>query len=309
MKLLKTSNELISHMEHKGIKFDIASKKDAELFLQDHNYYMKLASYRANYDKYTDNDTGNNTDNGKYINLDFAYLQELSTIDMHFRYLILQMCLDIEHALKTRLLKDIEDNSKEDGYDIIRRFFTKYERSCKDINKHKSSEYCRELIEKYYPYFPAWVFVELISFGDMVKLYEFYNKRYPKRLKDGELLYSIRDLRNATAHNNCLINKLKKGSNKPSVKIIKFVSQISGIGKSMRTNKLSNKFLYDFISLLYVYNEFINVEAIKNKRFKQLQEFFSNRVIRNKTYFYKNECIKTAYLFLKKIVDYMNESC
>lgn len=247
---------------------------------------MKLASYRANYEK--------RKSNGEYINLDFAYLQELSTIDMHLRYSILQMCLDVEHALKTRLLKDIEDNPEEDGYDIIRRFITKYERSCQNIQKHKSSEYCRELIEKYYPYFPAWVFVELISFGDMVKLYEYYSERYPGRLKDSELLYSIRDLRNATAHSNCLINKLQKGTNKPSVKIIKFVSNIDGIGTSMRTNKLSNKFLYDFISLLYVYNEFINVNIVKEKRFKQIQEFIDGRVIKNSEYFEKNECIKTA---------------
>ena len=148
MKLLKTSDELISHMKIKGIKFDIAKEEDAKVFLQNNNYYMKLASYRANYDK--------RKSNGEYINLDFAYLQELSTIDMHLRYLILQMCLDVEHALKTRLLKDIEDNPEEDGYDIIRRFVTKYERSCQNIQKHKSSEYCRELIEKYYPYFLAW---------------------------------------------------------------------------------------------------------------------------------------------------------
>ena len=159
------------------------------------------------------------------------------------------------------MLKDIEDNSEEDGYDIIRRFVTKYERSCRNIQKHKSSEYCRELIEKYYPYFPAWVFVELISFGDLVKLYEYYIERYPGRLKDSELLYSIRDLRNATAHSNCLINKLQKGTNKPSVKIIKFVSNIDG------------------------------------------------RAVKNKEYFEKNECIKTAYFFVKKVVDYINEAC
>lgn len=299
MKVLKTSDELISHMKTKGIKFDITTEENAKIFLQNNNYYMKLASYRANYDK---------RKNGEYINLDFAYLQELSTIDMHLRYLILQMCLDIEHALKIKLLKDIEDNPDEDGYDIIRRFITIYERSCQNIQKHKSSEYCRELIEKYYPYFPVWVFVELISFGDMVKLYEYYNKRYPGRLKDGELLYSIRDLRNATAHSNCLINKLQKGTNKPSVKIIKFVSNINGIGSSMRTSKLSNKFLYDFTTLLYVYNEYINSEVVKERRFKQLQEFMDGRVVKKKEYFEKNEGIKTAYRFIKKIVDSMNES-
>lgn len=292
MKLLKTSDELISHMKTKGIKFNIVNEEDAKLFLQNNNYYMKLASYRANYDKRKIND--------EYINLDFAYLQELSTIDMHLRYLILQMCLDVEHALKTRLLKDIEDNPEEDGYDIIRRFITKYERSCQNIQKHKSSEYCRKLIDKYYPYFPAWVFVELISFGDMVKLYEYYIERYPGRLKDSELLYSVRDLRNAAAHSNCLINRLQRGNNKPSVKIVKFVSKIDGIGASMRTNKLSNKFLYDFVSLLYVYNEFINVNVVKEKRFKQMKEFIDGRMVKNKEYFDKNECIKTAYTFVKK---------
>lgn len=301
MKLLKTSDELITHMKIKGIKFDIVKEEEAKQFLQNNNYYMKLASYRANYDK--------RRIDGTYINLDFAYLQELSTIDMHLRYLILQMCLDIEHALKTRLLKDIEDNSEEDGYDIIRRFVTKYERSYQNIQKHKSSEYCRELIEKYYPYFPAWVFVELISFGNMVKLYEYYIDRYPGRFRDSELLYSIRDLRNATAHSNCLINKLQKGTNKPSVKIVRFVSGIDGIGTAMRTSKLSNKFLYDFVSLLYVYNKFINVDVVKKKRFKQVQEFINVRAVKNKDYFDKNNCIKTAYIFVKKIVDYINKTC
>ncbi|MCI9595766.1 MAG: Abi family protein [Firmicutes bacterium] len=66
----------------------------------------------------------------------------------------------------------------------MRRFIAKYERNCQNIQKRKSIEYCRELMEKYYPYFPAWVFVELISFGDMVKLYEYYCLRCPGRLKD-----------------------------------------------------------------------------------------------------------------------------
>lgn len=110
-----------------------------------------------------------------------------------------------------------------------------------------------------------------------------------------------------TAHSNCLINRLQKGTNKPSVKIVKFVSQIDGIGASMRTTKLSNKFLCDFTTLLYVYNEFIVSDVMKRKRFEQLQDFIDGRAIRNKNYFEKNECIKTAYTFVKKTVDYVNK--
>ena len=302
MKLLKTSDELIAHMKTRGIKFGIVNEKDAKLFLEKDNYYMKLASYRKNYDKAINGEM-----DGKYIKLEFAYLQELSIIDTYLRRLVLQMCLDIEHALKITIMQDIESNEQEDGYDIIRRFVTKYDRCCRNIQNHKSSNYCRGLIDKYYPYFPVWVFIELASFGDIVKLYEFYCERYPKRLKEGKLLCAVRDLRNATAHSNCLINQLHKEHNVPSAKISKFVSQIAGIGKAMRQTKLSNKFLCDFTTLLYVYREFIESEDVQIRGFADIQNLLNNRVIQNKEYFNKNTCIKSAYEFAKKIVDHMNE--
>ena len=109
MKQIKTTAELISHMEEKGIRFNIISKADAEKFLEMNNYYMKLASYRANYDKYP----SGHVNEGKYKALEFAYLKELSLIDMHLRYLILDMTLDIEHFIKVKLI-DIYDESKFD---------------------------------------------------------------------------------------------------------------------------------------------------------------------------------------------------
>ena len=112
MKRLLTTDQLITHMKSKGITFNIISESDAKVFLQENNYYMKLASYRENYSKYS---VGKKA--GQYINLDFAYLKELSTFDMHLRYLIIQMCLDLEHALKVSLLTHVEKNPKEDGYE------------------------------------------------------------------------------------------------------------------------------------------------------------------------------------------------
>ena len=73
MKQLLTTDELIAHMKQKGITFQITSEQNAQNFLSQNNYYMKLASYRENYPKYT-----SGTKTGQYINLDFAYLQELS---------------------------------------------------------------------------------------------------------------------------------------------------------------------------------------------------------------------------------------
>ena len=113
MKKSLSYNEQIEHMKNKGITFNIIAENEAKDFLINNNYFLKLYAYRKNYYK---------TKDGKYINLDFAYLKELSTIDMHLRYLIVEMCLDIEHAIKVKLLNKVQQVSNEDGYNIVKNF-------------------------------------------------------------------------------------------------------------------------------------------------------------------------------------------
>lgn len=306
MKPLLTSDELIEHMLNKGISFNIDSTDDAKNFLENNNYYMKLASYRANYKK---RPTGAKA--GQYIGLDFAYLRELSTLDMHLRYISFQMALDIEHYMKVRLLKEIEANSDEDGYKLIQKFIAKDKnfRILKTIQGHKASAYCKDLINKYYPYFPAWVFVELISFGDFAFLCEFYFELYGVEIGDRILLNSVTDIRNACAHSNCLINNLIPGNNKAHNSVVDRVKKVTSISENSRDKKLSNKCIYDFVCLLYAYDEIVTSETAKRKRYAELVDLFEGRLVKHKEWFSNNNTIASSYSFVKKILDTLADKC
>ena len=309
MKPLLTAEQLIVHMKSKGITFNIICENDAKNFLQKNNYYMKLASYRENYPKYL---SGSKT--GQYINLDFAYLKELSTIDMHLRYLIIQMCLDLEHALKVSLLVHIENNPVEDGYELIRKFigytnkngYAQNEYILKKIRNHKSSDYCRDLIEKYYPYFPVWVFVELISFGDLAYLVAFYDELYSDTIVNNKFMNIVRDIRNAAAHSNCLINKifdpLNPGQQIDST-ISTYVKSIENISPAARTKNLKYRIVYNFIVLLYVYDTVVPDGIAKQKRHNDLKNLINTRMSAHKDYFRSNNKLTGVYKFVKKVVD------
>lgn len=208
MKKLLNYDELVQHMKDKGIKFEIVSENEALEFLKNHNYYMKLSSYRFNYQKHG----AGHQKEGQYLNLDFAYLQKLSTLDMYLRREVEQMCLDIEHAIKVRLIDEVTRNSQENGYELVKNYFSEEDpdlRLLKNIRKNKAGEYCKDLFNKYYPYFPIWALVELITFGDLLHICRYYDKKYGTCiLLDNKFMNIVRDFRNALAHNNCLMNKM-----------------------------------------------------------------------------------------------------
>lgn len=302
MKQLLSIDELIQHMKNRGITFNEISENDAKQFLQNNNYYMKLAAYRANYDKC---DTGKRQ--GQYKKLDFGYLKELSTIDMYLRYIVMDMCLDIEHVIKVRLIKNITNNPSEDGYDIVRKFIAQDDnlRILKNIRSHKSGEYCKDLIEKYYPYFQVWVFVELISFGDLLYFCSFYEKIYGVQIINNKLMNTVRDVRNAAAHSNCLLNKMTEkidSTKQVNNEISSFIIGMKNISKTSRVNNLSYKFTNSFVTVLYVYDSLMN-EIPKQKRYKEIQEFMNGRVVKNKQFFQSNSKIVGVYNFHKKVID------
>ena len=266
------------------------------------SYFPDFSAYVGNYDKC---DTGKRQ--GQYKKLDFGYLKELSTIDMYLRYIVMDMCLDIEHVIKVRLIKNITNNPSEDGYDIVRKFIAQDDnlRILKNIRSHKSGEYCKDLIEKYYPYFPVWVFVELISFGDLLYFCSFYEKIYGVQIINNKLMNTVRDVRNAAAHSNCLLNKMTEkidSTKQVNNEISSFIIGMKNISKTSRVNNLSYKFTNSFVTVLYVYDSLMN-EIPKQKRYKEIQEFMNGRVVKNKQFFQSNSKIVVVYNFHKKVID------
>lgn len=288
-------------MESKGITFHLISRTEAQQFLQRNNYYFKLASYRANYAK---RQRGNRA--GQYLNLDFAYLKELSTIDMHLRYLILQMCLDIEHHVKLMLIQDIENNPDEDGYNIVEAFDPDKTKRAGILRRAKNS-YARDLICKYKDTlnYPVWTLCELIDFGSLYALYKTYRERYPQRkqLPKYSLLNPIRNLRNAAAHSNCLIYKLRVPKNHGNVSDInQIISSIPTIRKSMRAQYLSIVPIHDFVVLLYWYSTYVKSPGLLHRRKQELYYLFFHRMKEHYSYFTNNQYIQNSYLFCSRLV-------
>lgn len=311
-----SAERLVAKMKNeKGITFEHMSEEDAVYFLKRKNNYYRLAAYRKNYDKRL-----NGENKGTYIGLDFAYLVDLSIIDMHLRNMIFQMCLDVEHDLKVQLLNDITANPDEDGYDIIISFISDNEFLKEEIYKKRFSTYVGDLINKFFTFethknannkdiiddvdirCPIWAFVEIISFGTFINLYDYYYDLNAPVQK--QLLNPIKSLRNACAHNNCIINNLRRGTTRPTRKVSQFVSSIPDIRSDARRKYLSSQPIFEFCSLLFVYDSVVS-ENIKKHRYTELSSLISERMLKHSDYYSNQQLLSSAYDFIRKITEFL----
>lgn len=304
-KRLFSPDELIAHLDAKGVTFQHMTREEARDFLENHNYFFKLYSYRANYEKAADGPR-----RGQYIHLDFSYLRELSTLDCHLRYLIVEMCLTLEHALKVMLLRDIEDNPAEDGYRIVDAWNRQPDGTLRltKIESRMRTSYCHDLIRKNHGYeYPIWVVCELISFGDLCKLLKLYRQMYPGRLTiNPNLLFNVRSLRNSAAHSNCLLYNLRPASNSRTKEtgdvIYKEIAKIHRISPRTRRDKLANHPVHDFCVLLYLFFRVVRSEPIKKKAYHDLIQLFVYRMRRHPEYFKSNSLICGTYRFMIYVI-------
>ncbi len=306
----------INKMKSSGIKFIIVSEESAKEFISNNTYYFKIKAFQKNYIK---------NGKGAYVNLDFAYLKDFSTIDMRFRKLVLSMVLSIEHSMKIKLNNDISNNPSEDGYSIVNGFFNQkeYQYIVKSIHTKIHSTYAGELVKKYGSYTfdpssdtpyrfecPFWILLEVLSFGDFIKFYNFYYERNKVDNPLKEILFPVRCLRNAAAHNNCVLNSLKKSDHldfKVNKEVSSYVSKIKSISKSSRCNCMSVPALHDFAALLMVYLNIVGSEAALKHATEDLKEFLE-RFHRHFDYYSSNVDITKTYTFFQKLIDNFEKS-
>lgn len=314
-KIKLSVEQQIEDMISKNVKFEILGVEEAKRFLKYNNYYFKIKSYARNYNF--------DSRKKKYFNLDFAYLVELSKLDVYIRRIILELSLDVEHYLKVRLMNDLSNKNEEDGYNIVELFLQYHPNAKADImQKANKYSFCSDLAEKHLNEFneteklALWSIVELLSFGNFMELYELYYQIYPS-FNYTPYLKSIKFIRNAAAHNNCILSSIKK---RPSVKKFSKTKQLANMmGKTSglkelenRDGMLKNPIIHDFVTLLFVYNDIMKVSATKKIRNKKMHdiriEFCSEdgRFRKHKDYFQKNPYIIAAYEFVCHIIEYID---
>lgn len=309
MKKKITIDDQIQHMKSKGIKFTIMSEDDAKDFLSQNTYYFKFKSYGKAFEK----------NKGTFVNLDFAYIVELSKLDAHLRSFIIQLSLDTEHLLKAELIKDITENKYADGYTICKTFLECNTYIKNKIEKMKQNSASADLIYKYHPNWPIWALIEILSFGDFIRLYRFYYDMYQlnRDQKKIDLLMSLKFLRNASAHNNCLLNSLripyththmndKNGITKTS-SLMKTLTAIPTIGQASRQKKMNNPIVHDFVASLFLFDYVCSSEAIRKQTFEKLDDLFRKRFVEHKDYFIQDTIFTSYYEFIIKIIDFLEE--
>lgn len=307
-------SEMIPYLKNKYIRFDYCTEEDAKKYLRENNNYFNVTAYKNNFQKYP---CGNLI--GKYIDLDFAYLKDLSIIDYRTRIVLFKMIIDIEHYLKIRILNTIENLKDEDGYNIVNLYL---EHDYKDkihpqkvhesIRKKVTNEYYNKIFSKYdidgdekIENIPIWEFLEIITFGELINFFDFFTRIY--KLDDNKYIFILREvnkLRNAVAHNCCVLSELDKKDNLHRADtLISNYLKSCGIGKENRTNKLKNSRIRQITYTLYLFNEIVSSIGVKENVKHEISKLFYGRIILNKKYYNNNGLLISIYEYFDRIIE------
>ncbi|MCO0817419.1 Abi family protein [Lactococcus lactis] len=263
-------NNLYDKLIEKGVTFPNHTKEEVIEYLRSISYYYKISSYRKNFKKNSE---------GYYENLTFDALLITASIDVYTRELLLDMCLDIEHSVKTSLMTSITENESENGYNLINVFKKEYPDKYNDIvTRFRKSSYKRDMFEKR-TNISIWVFLEIIDFGTLNLICQLYFELYPDvndSVYSKQLMF-IKNIRNTCAHNNVfLINLFDKRDHipRPETKTKSYASNMK-----INLGLVHYPKINDIINLFYVHKQLCS-KKLNERRYREsiliLDKYSSN---------------------------------
>lgn len=269
----------IEHLKSKGIKFEKLPEAEARAYLSRKCNFFKVVSYRVLFPKHH----GGEND-GKYVDLDFAQLKALSSLDQLLREVLLAMTLELEHFQKVSLLRKLEERKDEDGYSIVSEFMASLDDDSRrykeeELRRSGYSPYSKELYDKYKDDMPAWAFLELTSFGTLLTFMLFCGKRWSDRGLTG-VHYDfkrVKSIRNSAAHGSCIINSFSSGvtmSRSASKKVLSEVSK-TGVAKATRKKRMTNPAMQEIATVLVLYAQIVPEGESRSRTVDRLKSFFA----------------------------------
>ena len=161
------------------------------------------------------------------------------------------------------------------------------------------------MLDKYRLDLPIWVFIEILSFGELIDFYKYYIEKYNIRKQDTVDifdLYTIKSIRNVAAHNNCILHTLTApplGQMELSVKLKNFLQSKKLLSRTKKEIRIP--MIHDFLCLILTYNKLCH--SIKTRGIiKSKIEDFLNKCEKHPEYFCSNTLIKERYDFIKHSV-------
>ena len=287
----------IKELERLGISFANTSTEDPTKFLTTNTYYEKLRSY-----------LGRTPQKDDFGGVDFQDLVELSKIDFSVSRQVLTLALAIEHALKIQIYRLIELEKTTTLKKCLAKM-PKYKRHpfrCKAI---QMSDYSRAYLDAPSTHptglkvsdCALWELLESLSFGDLIKFYKIILQ--VRKLKDSNLFHylkRVQELRNAAAHENCLLartdetgHKKRKRTPTKHCEIYRLFPSCSPDSADAHPSakkeqlELSRLLLHDFCILLHVHDCLVESTGMKkhavcellhlSERIKEGQENFKTQ--------------------------------
>ena len=255
-------------------------------------------------------------------------------MDLKLRTVILSICIDIEHSLKMKILQNFEI-STDNGYDIVQRFFNcnqfKGDIVARNIFEKRHSFYIKGLLSKYiknvdglntehlfliqnnnsnfYLDIPIWVLLETLTFGDLINFYDFYYddiKNYQALHTcnppiNCNILHSIKSLRNACAHNNCILSNLKDKTSYAPSNVKSFLGKIN-VNNSAIRSRMINRTILEIACVLYSLY-YIVPQKVKTHDINQFKIVLEEYDKKYKQILCNNTIIDSSFEFLKKCID------